>query len=681
MTCTRSVLARLIVALCVFLGLAPSAAAQPDTTRWTPELTMQYDQITDTEISPDGQHVAYAVREAIVGETTSEYRQQVHVVATDGSTDVQYTRGEHSSFSPRWSPSGDRIAFLSARGGPPQVYLMRLRGGEPYPVTDAETGVNSFQWGPDGNRLAYTMTDPKSNVEKQREKEKRDVNRVNEEHRYAHLYTTEVKPADDTTRTVQRLTRGDFHVTGFDWAPDGEAIAFARQPTPSVNSRIERDLSVVPADSGAVEPLVERLGIDHDPRYSPDGQRVAFESMGGTKVGPGLADVWTVPAEGGDPTALARTPNQNVDLIGWTAGGESVLVGDVAGTSTRVYAVGGGSARQVTPGEGVYDDVSYSRSAGRLALTYENSRAPEEVYVGPQSGFERRPLTTVNAHVPKPEMGRTELVTWTGPEGKEIEGLLTYPIGYDEGRVPLALNVHGGPAHMHLRSFTGGSHIPYVALFKPQVFAERGYAVLRPNPRGSDGYGLAFRKAVIENWGGVDYEDLMAGVDKAVEMGVAHPDSLAIMGWSYGGYMTAWAVTQTDRFKAASMGAGLTNLISLAGTTDIPDGFPLYMGEEFWDRYAIYEAQSPIYHVKNVETPTQILHGAEDQRVPPSQGREFYRVLDRRDVPTEFVKYPRTPHAPIEPKLLMDVTPRILDWFDQHLGRSSEASSTTSSGE
>ena len=185
MTCTRSILARLIVALLVFLGLAPSAAAQPDTTRWTPRLTMQYDQITDTEISPDGQHVAYVVREAVMDQTTSTYRQQVHVVATDGSTDVQYTRGEHSSFSPRWSPSGDRIALLSARGGPPQVYLMRLRGGEPYPVTDAETGVNSFQWGPDGNRLAYTMTDPKSNVEKQREKEKRDVNRVNEEHRYA----------------------------------------------------------------------------------------------------------------------------------------------------------------------------------------------------------------------------------------------------------------------------------------------------------------------------------------------------------------------------------------------------------------------------------------------------------------------------------------------------------------
>lgn len=193
---------------------------------------MRYDQITDTEISPDGEHVAYVVQEAVMDETTSEFRQQIHVVATDGSSDTQYTRGEHSSFSPRWSPSGDRIAFLSARGGPPQVYLMRLRGGEPYRVTDAETGVSSFQWGPGGERIAYTMTDPKSKAERQRETEKRDVNVVNQEHRYAHLYTTEVKPADDTTRTVQRLTRGDFHVTGFDWHRTGQQSPLSTGPRP-----------------------------------------------------------------------------------------------------------------------------------------------------------------------------------------------------------------------------------------------------------------------------------------------------------------------------------------------------------------------------------------------------------------------------------------------------------------
>jgi dipeptidyl aminopeptidase/acylaminoacyl peptidase len=689
MNTTRSALFTILTALLTALCFAPNNLhAQPDTTRWTPELTMQYDQITDTEISPDGQHVAYVVQEAVMDETTSEFRQQIHVVATDGSSDVQYTRGDRSSFSPKWSPSGDRIAFLSARGGPPQVYLMRLRGGEPYRVTDAETGVSSFQWGPGGERIAYTMTDPKSDAERQRETEKRDVNVVGEEHRYAHLYTTEVKPADDTTRTVQRLTRGDFHVTGFDWAPDGSTIAFEHRPTPWVNSNVERDLSTVPADSGVVERLVEQPGADTSPRYSPDGQTVAFVSKGGERAWEGLGDVYTVPTEGGEPAALGHTPNREATLLGWTAGGDALLVSDQVKASSHVYVLplGRGAAQQVTNGKGLYRTPffgappSYSHSSDRLAFVYQNSTTPSEVYVGSRQDFARRQLTTVNANVPKPKLGRTELVTWTGSGGQKIEGLLTYPVGYESGRVPLVLHVHGGPSEAHARAFTGGQSY-LTAIYKTQVFAEHGYAVLRPNPRGSTGYGHGFREAVIANWAKGPYEDLVAGVDKMIEMGVAHPDSLVLTGWSYGGYMTAWLVTQTDRFQAASMGAGVSNLISMTGTTDIPRWQAGQMGGGFWDRQETYEANSPIYHVKSASTPTQILHSAEDDRVPPSQGREFYRALDRRGVPIEMVLYPRSGHVPHEPKLQMDVTPRIIDWFDEHLGRSSEASNTTSSGE
>jgi dipeptidyl aminopeptidase/acylaminoacyl peptidase len=444
----------------------------------------------------------------------------------------------------------------------------------------------------------------------------------------------------------------------------------------------------VPADSGAVESLVERPGIDRNPRYSPDGQRVAFESMGGTEVGwTGRADIWTVPAKGGGPTALARTPNRFVGgygpgIVGWTDGGESVLVQEQSKTSAHVYAVSasGDSARQVTSADGVYGAPSYSRSADRLALTYQNSRTPAEVYVGPRQNFAPKKLTSLHEGVPQPEMGRTELVTWTGPDGREIEGLLTYPVGYEGGRVPLAMVPHGGPAGTHLRSFTGGSRIPYMAIFKPQVFAQRGYAMLRPNPRGSDGYGLAFREAIIEDWGGVDYEDLMAGVDKAIEMGVAHPDSLVVAGGSYGGYMAAWTVTQTDRFAAASVIAGISNLVSLDGTSD-SNLLEHYMGGPFWTRYETYEASSPLYHVEGVETPTQILHGAEDERVPPSQGREFYRALREQGAETEMVLYPRMPHFPREPEQLVDMTPRMLDWFDEHLGRTEGASEAASSGE
>jgi dipeptidyl aminopeptidase/acylaminoacyl peptidase len=481
-------------------GLAPrTTSAQPDTTRWTPELAAQYHGISDTEISPGGEQVAYVVLELVMDETTSEFRQHIHVASVDGSSDVQFTYGEHSNFDPKWSPSGDRLAFLSTRGeGPPQVYLMRTGGGEAYAVTDAETGVNSFQWGPDGNRIAYTMTDPKSEAERQREKEKRDVTEVNEEFRYAHLYTTDVKPAGDTTRSVQRLTNGDFHVTGFDWAPGGSAIAFAHVPTPSANSFPKADLSTVPADSGAVETLVEQPGMDTSPRWSHDGRRVAFLSMGGEGDLVERLDAYTVPADGGPPTALPTTPNQWIsELIGWSAGGESLLVADVAGTSRHIYALPtkGGSAVPLTSEPGVYDAASYSRSADRLAVVYQNSTTPPEVHVGARQSVAGQPLTTVNEEAPRPEMGRTERVTWTGPGGQEIEALLTHPVGYDGGRVPLVLFPHGGPADTHLRTFTGGWRVPYMAVFQPQVFAQRGYAPTpaAPAATGRRSAGRSFR--------------------------------------------------------------------------------------------------------------------------------------------------------------------------------------------
>jgi dipeptidyl aminopeptidase/acylaminoacyl peptidase len=260
-------------------------------------------------------------------------------------------------------------------------------------------------------------------------------------------------------------------------------------------------------------------------------------------------------------------------------------------------------------------------------------------------------------------LGDTKLVKWKSTDGLEVEGLLTYPVGYKAGvKVPLILNIHGGPAGVFTETYLGRFGIYPLA-----TFAARGYAVLRPNPRGSSGYGRKFRFLNLNDWGGKDYEDLMTGVDHVIAMGVADPERLAVMGWSYGGYMTSWIIGHTKRFKAAVVGAGVTNLWSFTGTADIPSFLPDYFSGQPWDNFEAYRKHSPMTYVKGATTPTLILHGDADLRVPLSQGYELYSALKQQGLKTQMVVYPRMPHGPREPKFILDIMERHLDWVERHV--------------
>lgn len=675
---TTSPRARRAAALLLLLSpYAPAAPAQapggaarspaPADDRWTPALSMRYRAVQGTALSPDGDLVAYVVREPVMEGETSEFRSQIWVASADGRRNTQFTRGEESANSPAFSPDGRFLAFTTARSGKNQVWILPLDGGEAEQVTDAESGVASYRWSPDGRHIAYTMPDPKTEEEKAAEKEKRDVIVVDADFKHNHLYVVPARAAAGGKREARRLTRGEFHVTSFDWAPDGRAIAFAHQPDPRLDTAQRAgDLSVVRLDDGKVSPLATGEGVEGDPLYSPDGRWIAFTSTGSRPEPVGLRDVYLIPAAGGPPRKLADTPDRDAGLLGWSHDGRTVYVVEALRTARHVLALptDGGAPRAVTTGDGVAGSVALNRGATRLAFTFETTDTPPDVYVATPGRPGMTRVTDLHAGVPRPPMGRTEPIRWTSADGLEIEGLLTYPVGYRPGRrVPLILNVHGGPAGVFSRSFTGAP-----AIYMLQYFAQEGFAILRPNPRGSAGYGKEFRFANVKDWGFGDFDDLMTGVDRVIEMGVAHPDSLLLMGWSYGGYMTAFAVTRTARFKAASMGAGLSDLISMVTTTDIGAYLAAHMGGPFWEDYATYEKHSAIFRIAEVTTPTQVIHGAEDLRVPLTQGQEFYRALRWRDVPTEMIVLPRTPHGPREPRLLMEVSPRILAWFRKHLG-------------
>ncbi len=651
-----------------------SLQAQDTSMNWTPEFSMKFKSIGGTAISLDGQYVAYTVREPIMDGENSEYRTQIWVAATDGSMNVQYTRGEKSSSNPAFSPDSQHIAFTSSRSGKNQVWVMRLMGGEPEQVTESPTGVGAFQWSPNGKTIAYTAVDEDTEEEKKAKKEKSYVIEVDKNFKYSHLYTISVERGEDGNRAVQRLTRGDFHISNFDWSPDGKTIVFDHKENPKINtSRMGYDISLVPADSGAVKMLVEQPGSDGGPKFSPDGKHIAFVADGGKPEPIGLGDLYIIKTSGGDLMPVPYTPDRSAGLWGWTADGENLIFGEALKTSRTAMVMpvadvlagkkGKGTASPLCPLDGTSSAYDYNPQTGQLAYVYQTPDQPAELYLAKDFSAAPKAITNVNADIELPAMGKTELIKWTSKDGMEIEGLLTYPVDYDpDQKYPAILQIHGGPAGVFTKGFTGGPSI-----YLTQYFAEKGFFVLRPNPRGSSGYGKEFRYANFKDWGYGDYEDLMSGMDKLIEEGKVDEDRQVAMGWSYGGYMTSYLVTKTDRFKAASMGAGLPNLISMVTTTDIPDYLVGHFGGEFWDDYETYERHSAMYRIKNVTTPTQVIHGANDLRVPFTQGQEFYVALQRRGIETEMIVLPRTPHGPREPKLLMEVTPRIMNWFGKYV--------------
>ncbi len=671
---------RVLVAFALLALLAPDGATAQDD-RWTPALQMEYHRVSSVALSPDGATVAFTVTVPLMEGEQSEYRTQIHVVPAAGGEAIAYTTGDNSATSPAFSPDGRYLGFLrEGSGGKQQVWLLPLGGGEAFPVTRAENGASSFRFSPDARSVGYVMRDPETAEEKERRKEKRDVELVDRDFKYGHLYLALVADHPDPDGADRRLTEGDFHVTGWDWSSN-DRIVFAHQDDPRINtSRRSGDLSVVHVFEERVTLLHGGDGIESSPRVSPDGAMVAFRSTGDQPEPIGLGDVYVMPVNGGDRARLATTRDRSPGILGWSRDGTLVYASEADRTSRRLFGLpaDGGEIVNLTPGAGVYRAPAIAADADVMAFTHETPDTPWDVFVadlgaggGPAAAFEPRRLTDIHGDAPRPAMGATSTLSWMSEDGLEIEGLLTLPVGYREGmRVPLVLNVHGGPAGVYSETFTGAPSI-----YMLQTFAQEGYAILRPNPRGSTGYGKDFRYANFMDWGFGDMDDLMAGVDLAIERGIADPDRLFLMGWSYGGYMTSFAVTRTDRFVAASMGAGLPNLVSMVTTTDIQDYLAAHMGGDFWEDYEVYEAHSAIYRIAEVTTPTQVIHGAQDLRVPFTQGQEFYRALDRLGVPTEMVVYPRTPHGPREPKFLMDVTDRILSWFRRHAPATAETDS------
>jgi dipeptidyl aminopeptidase/acylaminoacyl peptidase len=631
---------------------------------WTPEFSMQVRTIGSVVPSPDARWVAYTEVTPVVEGERSEQVTQIFLARADGSRRFQLTRAEKSSSAPTFSSDGRYVYFVSDRSGKTNLYRVLVEGGEAEMLTDVKGSVGEYKVSPDGRSVAYAAYEPPADLEKAR-KEKRDFRVVDADPENHSLYVVPGEANGEGKRDAKKIFEAKYHVASFDWSPDGKSIAFEHWPAPLADNWTKADIAEVDVATGKVTELAKTPAAESAPHYSPDGRYLEFRKTSEPVHWAGDSHIALLNRATGEVRLLPDTFDLQPAVLGWAADSKSLIFGEAKGTRSQLYTmpIDGPPRTLYFPERGVVGaSAALNVSGTHVGFSYESaSEAPEAYFLALDGGKPVR-VSRANDDLAKPTLAETKVIRWKSKDGLEVEGLLTLPVGYEPGKkYPLILNIHGGPTGVFAETFIGRFSVYPIA-----AFASRGYAVLRPNPRGSGGYGKVFRYADVADWGGKDFDDEMTGVDQVISMGIADPDHLAVMGWSYGGFMTSWVVTHTDRFKAAVVGAGVTNLWSFTGTSDIPGFLPDYFEGEPWDQFNNFAAHSPITFVKNVKTPTLILHGEADIRVPTSQGYEFYHALKNLGVTTKMVVYPRTPHGPREPKFILDIAQRNMDWVDRY---------------
>ncbi|MBD0284192.1 MAG: S9 family peptidase [Flavisolibacter sp.] len=637
-------------------------------TYWSPEQVLKMKNVTAVRVSPDGKKVAYTVREAIMTDDRSEYINQIFLSDAAGGKMVQMTRGENNNTNPKWSPDGAWIAFTSSRDGKNNLYLLPVGGGESEKLTDVKTSINDFEWSPDGKMIAYTMNDSTSNQEEKNKKAKNDWYFMDEDVKQGRLYALWLNERDSADkRRTKQITKENRHIISLDWSPDNNWIVYAHAKTPRVNDLVYGDISLVNVSTGEVKDIATSGAGETSPLFSPDGKYIAYLTTEDPVVWSGREYITIYTVAGGKKWVLATTPTEDAALLAWSRDGRYVYASEPNRTLQSIYrlSLDGKEITEWTKGiKDLLTTPSLNRTATHFGFILQNTATPGDAYISPVAEFKPVKISIVNPQIASYQVPKTEVIRWKSRDGQEIEGLLTYPLRYEKGKkYPLILNIHGGPAGVFSQNFIAGNSGAYPLA----AFAEKGMFVLRPNPRGSTGYGVKFRLANQRDWGGEDYNDLMAGVDYVVNMGVADSARLGVMGWSYGGFMSSWVVGHTNRFKAASIGAPVVDLAAQNMTDDISGFLPSYMKKEPWEDWDVYNAHSPLRFVHNVTTPVLLQHGEADIRVPFSQGVMFYNALKRRGIPVRFLVLPRQPHGPTEPKMVVKVMQTNLAWFDQYL--------------
>lgn len=651
---TFRTLTRAGAALALVMLIAPPAGAQTKRPM-TIDDTLDLVQITAPRMSPDGTRVLYTVSELATWKDNKRVT-SIWIANADG-TGARRFLGHERDRNPAWSPDGRRIAFLASRGaaepeggGTPgrsdpdaQIWIIAADGGEAVPLTAHKGAIRSFEWSGDGSSIVFAAEPEKTEAQRAREKSGDDAIVVddgpNGQDRGEYTALWRIAVAD---RTERRITPDDrLVIDGFRISPDGQRIAVIYRRDNTRNGQFRAELAVVDAATGALTDVTRNNAPEQNVQWAPDGRTLSYLAPSDTSWELAEDRIWLVPAAGGTPKRLTSGFDGNIRQYAWAPDGRSILVGAQTRARGAVYrvAVPDGHVSTIASGDFAGSLESISTDATRGAAVISSPASPAEVTVIDLGSGAMTPVTRHNAAAVY-ALSQFKAIRWKSRDGLEIEGLLWLPADYRGGaKLPLLLSVHGGPAGAWDLSFRAVNH----------VYTGLGWAVLEPNVRGSSSYGDALLRGNMHDIGGGDYFDLMTGVDKLIADGIADPNQLAVRGWSYGGILGGWTLTQTSRFKAASLGAMVADWASEYAMGFNHDVRLWYIGGTPWDSPEKYRQQSSYTHIKAVTTPTLLLHGERDTTDTIGQSMIYYQGLKDRDVPVRFIRFPREPHGFREP--------------------------------
>ncbi len=660
-------------ALGVFLTIGSAAYSEEARRSMTPEDLFAIQQVNEAQVSPKATAVVYTL--ALIDREKNRNFSHLWLQPSQpirGGQPVRLTQGEVSDSSPRWSPDGRKIAFASERGEKPALWVLDVASREARPLVDwkrsnhfLSKSAESLCWSPDGKQIAFVAAEEPSAPPPS---DPLVISRIQYKSRTAfsdnlHSHIFLVTLAD---RSVRQLTRGTYDQHSIAWSPRGDEILFLSNREPDPDANFNYDLFAVDLSTGRERRLTDTPGVEFSPVWSPDGSSIAYTATTRplTTIDSVAEDthLWVIGREGRLGKDLGAALDRRSTNSQWSGDGKWIyfLAGDHG--KTLIYRVppAGGRIEALLDQDHALGSLSLPAAGDALAFTRTDAVSPAEVWTTSLDGREARPLTALNQGLlDSLNLVRPETLRYPSFDGTEIEGWLMRPVDFQPGRkYPLILTIHGGPHGMYGYRFDHSS----------QAYAARGYAVLYLNPRGSSGYGQKFSDGCVNNWGGGDYQDLMKGVDYALaKYDWIDSQRLGVIGGSYGGFMTNWVITQTERFKAAVAIASVSNLVSFYGTSLYQDlvhvefnGFP-------WHNYELLWKYSPLAHVRNVRTPTLFLHGEQDNDVHITQAEEMYMGLKLQKIASEFVRYPREGHGLREPAHRLDQLERTLAWFDRYL--------------